>query len=108
MVYPNYQWLFHDRSLSGFLEKVKVTSDGANFTCSIEDMIEATKGIILNNYILQAVDKNKSTFPVNVAYNDYIIEYETYYKQLLKELDITTADVSTSGPRWTKMGHNLL
>ena len=100
MVYPNYQWLFHDRSLSGFLEKVKVTNDGVNYTCSTEDMIEATKGIILNNYILRAVDKNKRTFPVNVSYNDYIIEYETYYKQLLKELDITTADVSTSGPKW--------
>ena len=100
MVYPNYQWIFHDRTLHGFLDEVKVTSDGTNYTCSIEDMIEATKGIILNNYILQAMDENKSTFPVNVSYNGFITEYETYYKQILKELAITTADVSKSGPKW--------
>ena len=100
LIYPTYQWIFHDRSLGGFLVAVTVKNNGITYNCSKNDMHKATNGIILNNYVLTAVHKDNKTLPVNVSYNDYYDQYKGYYTDILKELNITESDVDEGDRKW--------
>lgn len=72
MIYPTFQWIFHDRQLSNFLKNITVRAQsGITYHCSKGDMVKAANGIILNNYIFKPSEPDQKSLPVNVSYNEY-------------------------------------
>ena len=80
MLYPNYQWIFHDRTRENLVKNVtmfKVSGKGVN--CTESEMKEATQGVILNQFYLEQANSNKTLALFQRTYNDY---YEDYLKEL--------------------------
>lgn len=81
MMYPNFQWIFHDRTGSQLVktvEKFKVSGKDV-FECTREQMVDATEGVVLNQFHL--VQENRETvLPLfQKTYDDY---YEDYIEEL--------------------------
>lgn len=92
MIYPTFQWIFHDRRLSHFIKNITVTTQsGITYNCSKDDMIKAADGIILNNYIFKPRNPDQKSLPVNVSYNEY-------YEQL--DSAINESNETVTGVEW--------
>ena len=77
LIYPTFQWIFHDRSTGGFIKNVIVKHNSATYNCSENNMRIALNGAILNNYIFIATDRDHISVPVNVSYNEYESQFDT-------------------------------
>ena len=75
MIFPTFQWIFHDRAEGNFIRNISVTHNSRTYTCTEENMRVASDGIILNNYIFEPIDHNDKSLPVNVSYKEYYNEY---------------------------------
>ena len=53
MIYPTYQWVFHDRTLSQLNQSVSFIYNGVEYHCDEEDMDKAIHGIILVQYEIE-------------------------------------------------------
>ena len=87
MVFPNYLWIFHDRTASNLVKLVKnFKVDGEDVECTLEQMIAATEGVILNQFNLQQENKDIVLPLFDRTYNDY-------YKEYIEELNGTAPNV---------------
>lgn len=79
MLYPNYQWIFHERSKESLVaetEKFKVRGRDDELICTEEQMEIASRGIILNEFSLKQ-DNNKEAFlpGLNKTVDDFFEDY---------------------------------
>ena len=103
MVFPNYQWVFHDRPHSAFLKSIPpFRVDGKTISCTEDEMIMAAEGIILNTYNLEQQDKDMHLPVFNRNFVDYQKEYENEfntsfvdYQEVYKNINKTKSDIST-------------
>ena len=87
MVYPTFQWLFHDRGRSVFEKNVTADHNGKSYTCSDREMRRAMNGIILNNYVFAPTSPEERHYPVNLSYSEYKRQYvETMAEETWKNL----------------------
>ena len=77
MIYPTFQWVFTDKSNGNFLQNLTVSHDGRTYNCSVKNMQNVIKGIILSNYIFKPTNPDDKSLPVNVSYNEYEEEYNS-------------------------------
>ena len=82
LVYPTFQWLFHDRGVSDFERNITASHNGKTYTCSDRDMRQAMNGIILNSYVFAPNNPDEKHYPVNLSYNEY---NQQYYDSLDEE-----------------------
>ena len=83
MVFPNYQWIFHDRGASELVKVVeKFRVNGKDIKCTRNQMIAATEGIILNEFNL----KRKNT---DIMLPLFQKTYDGYYEDYCEELNGT-------------------
>ena len=76
MIYPSYQWIFHDRTGEQLIRSVKsFRVNGEPIECSIEEMAEASHGVILNLFRLERKNKNMTLPLLRKTYDDYHKEY---------------------------------
>ena len=75
IIYPTFQWLFHDRGRSNFEQNITASHNGETYTCSDRDMRKAMNGIILNSYVLFPNNPDERHYPVNLSYNEYKQQY---------------------------------
>ena len=80
LVYPLYQWIFHDRNISTFEDSVEFEYDGKVFKCSSREMKIAISGAILN--IFRLAREDTSTTKSGLTYEDY-------YAQLIERVNTT-------------------
>ena len=95
MIYPNYQWVFHDRSTRHFAS-TQFRIDDNIIKCSSTEMKIATNGIILNRYNLEQKEENL-TLLSNKTYTEYYKEYEIELEKYRKEKNLETNDADVYG-----------
>lgn len=96
MIYPTFQWIFHDRKISHFIKNITVTTQsGIKYNCLEDDMKKAANGIILNNYIFEPSNPDQKSLPVNVSYNEYCEQLEDL---ALEQLN--TSKEKVAGENW--------
>ena len=83
MLYPNFMWVFHDRTEGDLVTAVdEFHVDQMTLNCTMEDMIVATEGVILNQFHLVQEDRDETLPFVNKTYTeyeeDYKVEFDTY------------------------------
>ena len=80
MVFPNYLWIFHDRTASNFLKAVKKFKvNGEDVECTLEQMVAVAEGVILNQFNLERENTDIVLPLFRKTYNDY---YEDYLEEL--------------------------
>ena len=80
MIFPNYQWIFHDRTVSQLVKNItKFKVDGIYVECTLDQMRAATKGIILNQFKLEQRNADIVLPLFQKTYNDY---NESYFEEL--------------------------
>lgn len=86
MLYPNFQWVFHDRTLKQLVkdsvEEFQV--NGVRMSCSSGDMEVATTGVILHQFHLEQENQSMTLPLFGRTYNDYL---EDYLEEYLAELE---------------------
>ncbi len=88
MMYPNYQWIFHDRSASQLVKNVKdfiVYGEMDPINCTEEQMRSATEGVILNRSHLEQNDTDTILPLFNKTYNEYEMEYKIEVEKYVEE-----------------------
>jgi gamma-aminobutyric acid type B receptor len=76
MLFPNFQWIFHDRTKKQLVKAVAEFRVGNTFiACTKEDMIAATNGVILNHFHLEQKDRDRVLPLFQKTYNDYYADY---------------------------------
>ena len=86
MIYPDYQWIFHDRKYGDFFTNVETfLSNGNRITCTKQEMYIASEGIVLNRFNLEVAD-NTTVLPLsNRSYVQYRKEYDMKAEQYRTE-----------------------
>ena len=75
MVFPNYLWIFFDRTASNFVKPVKnFKVNDEDVECTLEQMVAVSEGVILNQFNLK--QEKDIVLPLfERTYNDYYREY---------------------------------
>ena len=76
MLFPNYQFMFHDRTMDQLITNVKdfETEDGT-YNCTEEEMRKATNGVILNTFDLEP-EENDTVPLLQKTYGEYMKDYQ--------------------------------
>lgn len=91
MLYPNYMWVFHDRTKENLITTVtEFRVDQTTINCTMEEMIVATEGVILNHYHLEQEDENEILPLLHKTYTEYRQEYEVEFERYTLEHGVTS------------------
>ena len=90
IIYPTFQWLFHDRKRSNFEQNITASHNGETYTCTDSEMRKAINGIILNGYVFVPNERDERHYPVNLSYNEYKQQYN-------ETLAVNTGDFEWTG-----------
>lgn len=97
MLFPDYQWIFHDRSKSNFILTVNpFRVEKLIINCSMEEMNIATEGIVLNRFNLKRNDRDTILPLFNKTYNDYWKEYKDELEIYKNEKNLNIDNTPTS------------
>ena len=75
MIYPTYQWVFHDRTLSQLRECTSFVYNGEKYYCSEEDMARAISGILLVQYKIERKDSADIVSTTGQNFSEYNKSY---------------------------------
>ena len=70
IMYPTYQWVFPDRTISQLHQSVAFVYGGTHFNCSKEDMAKALHGILLIDYAIVPEDSHVIS-PTGQSYGEF-------------------------------------
>ena len=96
LLYPVYQWIFHDKTIDQFLMNVNFTFKGTFYNCSKQVMAKAMKGVILNIYRFRREDSSTMT-DVDLVYDEYQELYKQYLNDTLQGLPENQRTFEDSG-----------
>ena len=89
MMFPNYQWVLHERSASNFVKNISAfTVDGRRIQCTEKQMVEATFGMVINRgHVIQ--ERRNATLPLfQKTYNEFFDEYTQELEMYGNELQL--------------------
>ena len=90
MIYPQYQWIFSETSLSIFTTNISIKYDGNQYTCSDIVMTTAANGsIIINNLVV--AESNTTIAETGSNYSTYRELYKQFFHQHSQELKVFTS-----------------
>ena len=96
-IYPKYQWVFHDRPHSQFINAhVSMVYNSKQYTCNENEMTKAISGAILNIYRLTRTDRTTNDTAAQRSYNEYEVEYNQTRNRHLEELADRNVSVDSS------------
>ncbi len=99
MLYPNYQWIFHDRTRSNLIKNVTAFRvDNVRVNCTDKEMMTATNGVILNQFHLTQVNQNDTLELTQKTYEEYNKEYLEELEDYIKELRSRNVKVEDESP----------
>ena len=88
LIYPVHQWIFHDSTEEQFLQDISFSLGGTFYSCSKQQMIVATEGIILNVYRFKRVNEDTET-DVDLTLDGFSESYDQYLSEYLREVNLT-------------------
>ena len=88
LIYPAHQWIFHDRTEKQLVQNVSFSLGGTHYSCSKQQMMMATEGIILNVYRLKRDNVDTGT-DVDLTLDNFSESYEQYLTEHLREVRLT-------------------
>lgn len=94
LLYPVYQWIFHDRTEKQFIKDLNFVYKGVNYYCSAEQMKEALQGVILNRHSLHREDKAPL---VDLSPEEFSELYEQYLDNHTSQLPNSSLFYSRNG-----------
>ena len=83
LLFPVYQWIFHDRTLEQLIVEVTFTYESTIYTCSPQQMANALQGVILTNHSLH---RNDGASLVDLSPGEFSKMYEIYLENHASEL----------------------
>ena len=86
--FPTYQWVFHDKTEDQLWQDVTFSLSDTSYSCSRQQMMVATEGIILNVYRLKRENVLSET-DVEFSLNDFYTSYQLQLSQHLSEVNLT-------------------
>ena len=98
LLFPVYQWIFHDRTLEQLLVNVTFTYKDTKYSCSAEQMTEALKGVVLTNHSLHR-SNNEATL-VDLSPAEFSEMYEVYLENYTSELPNYTRSYSKNAKNY--------
>lgn len=105
MLYPNYQWIFHDRTAGQLVNNITTFRvDGRTLECSDKQMATATHGVVLNQFHLTSEDRDSVSPLLRKSYNDYYKEYKDELEQFRVEMNLTENPPN----RWANPYHDAV
>ncbi len=78
MVYPTYQWVFHDRTVSQLMESTSFKYNEEEYECSKEEMAQAINGVLLVQYKIERDDADI----ISLTGQNFSEYYESYTEEL--------------------------
>ena len=78
MIYPTYQWVFHDRTVSQLKTSTSFINHEKKYDCNEEEMAQAINGILLILYNIEQDDADIIS-PTTQSFSEY---YESYTEEL--------------------------
>lgn len=78
MIYPTYQWVFHDRTVSQLRKSTSFVYNEEDYECNEEEMAEAINGILLVQYRIERDDADIIS-PTGQSFGEH---YESYTEAL--------------------------
>ena len=83
MIYPTYQWVFHDRTVSQFRKDTSFIYNEEKYGCSEEEMAQAINGILLVQYKIE----RDGTDIISLTGQNFSEYYESYTEELKRCTD---------------------
>ena len=84
VIHQSYQWIFFSIPEEQLISDVEFTYAGQVYSCTKDEMAEATIGAVILNFRLTREEKMNKT-DVGLSYNDYLSQYEMYLDDHLKK-----------------------
>lgn len=86
MLYPNYQWIFHDRTYGQLVKNVsRFEVEGSPVNCTEDEMRTATNGSVLHQFNLVPELSNVTLPLLQKTYKEYRVDYDVELERYLKE-----------------------
>lgn len=101
LVFPVYQWIFHDRTEEQLWQNVSSRA-GRTYSCSRQQMMHATDGVILNLYRLKREDESAET-DVGMTLSDFYFLYEQQLSRHLEEIGLTCGQFTPTAEDWAPL-----
>ena len=105
--YPVHQWIFHDRTEDQLWQKVAFSYAGKAYSCSRQQMMQATDGVILNVYRLKRESDTVNT-DVGFTLQDFYPPYQQKLSQHLEELNLTGEDYIATAEDWAPLYYDAV
>ena len=91
LLYPVYQWVFHDRTEKNFIKNITFIYNRVNYSCSSEQMTEALQGVILNRHSLHGED---SVPLLDLSQEEFKEQYKSYLYNHITDLQLPDSSVN--------------
>ena len=88
LIYPAHQWIFHDSTEKNIVQNISFSIGDIFYSCSEQQMIVASEGIILNVYRLKRDNVDAET-DVDLTLDSFSESYERYLSEHLREINLT-------------------
>lgn len=83
ITFPTFQWVFHSRSFGELVaHSVTVKSNGETYICDREEMVKASRGVILNEITFGSITSEVAGTNFRKYEEGYLGERERYIKEL--------------------------
>ena len=107
LTYPVYQWIFQDKREYQFWQNVTFSFMDTTYTCSRQQMMKATEGIILNIYRLKRDDVLSQT-DVGFTLKTFYELYQPLLTQHLREINLTRSDYALMAEEWAPVYYDAV
>ena len=91
LLYPVYQWIFHDRTEENFIKNITFIYNSVNYSCSSEQMTKALQGVILNRHSLLREDR---VTLLDLGPQEFKNLYKTYLDDHLSDLQLPVSSLN--------------
>jgi hypothetical protein len=107
LIYPIYQWIFHDRTEDQLWQNVSFSYAGDTYSCSQQQMMQATEGTILNVYRLKRENSLEET-DVGFTLTDFYAPYQQQLSKHLTEIGITRDHYTSEAEDWAPLYYDAV
>ena len=105
--YPVYQWIFHDRTVNQLWQDVAFSYAGKVYSCSKQQMMQSTDGVILNLFRLKRENASAET-DVGLTLQDFYLAYEKQLSDHLEEVNLTRDQYAPTAEDWAPLYYDAV
>ena len=105
--YPVYQWIFHDRTVDQLWQDVAFSYAGKVYSCSKQQMMQSTDGVIINLFRLKRENASAET-DVGLTLQDFYLAYQKQLSDHLEEVNLTRDQYTPTAEDWAPLYYDAV